>query len=89
MRKKEEEYIKKQFNALITAYEKKIEILEDKIVLIKMEYNRLYSEQASMLALERLYPTITLPSGKQINVKYLNEEQLEYLESLTTKKQNK
>lgn len=39
-----------------------------------------------MLALERLYPTITLPSGKQINVKYLNEEQLEYLESLMTKK---
>lgn len=84
MRKKE---IKDQFNTLINAYERKIKELEDKIALMRIEHNRLYSDQAAILAFERMYPTITLPSGKQINVEFLNEEQLEYLESLGNYKQ--
>jgi len=87
MRKDEEKYIISQFNNLINAYEKKIEDLENRIFLIKSEYNRQYNLLMNKLIHEKKNPTIYLPSGNQLNAAFLNEEQLEYLESLMNNKQ--
>lgn len=87
MRKDEEEYIKNEFNTLINSYEKEIKKLKDRMALINLEHNRQYNLLMGKLAFERQNPIIYLPSGKQLNAAFLNDEQLEYLESLMNTKQ--
>lgn len=87
MRKDEEEYIKNEFNALINSYEKEIKKLKDRIALMNLEHSRQYNLLMGKLVFERQNPIIYLPSGKQLNAAFLNDEQLEYLESLMNNKQ--
>ncbi len=87
MRKDEEEYIKNEFNTLINSYEKEIKKLKDRMALINLEHNRQYNLLMGKLVFERQNPIIYLPSGKQLNAAFLNDEQLEYLESLMNTKQ--
>lgn len=83
MRKDEEKYIKNEFNSLINSYEKEIKKLKDRMALVNLEHSRQYNLLMSRLAFERKNPII----GKQLNAAFLNDEQLEYLESLMNNKQ--